>query len=286
MRHSRAVIALLSLFFCTVSFAQSDTHTAPKMISQVSADVADAPAGKIDLIGGEVSIIPKGKTARRAAVGDGVNEGDTLVTGKDSEMHVTMQDSGFIALRPSTTLKIDSYKADGGDDDNGVFRLVVGGLRSITGWIGKFNQRSYKVRTPTATIGIRGTDHETRYLPEGSPDGEPGTYDKVFVGETSIETNAGQTSVTPDQAGFVSSGADQRPRVLARIPGFFRPGPHEDIINKKHAEIQKIIEQRREERRKVVAEKLAALQAARAVLKAQTEKNKAANEERKVATDT
>ncbi|HSY28338.1 MAG TPA: FecR domain-containing protein, partial [Burkholderiaceae bacterium] len=279
-------IALASCLFCAAAIAQSDTHaTTTKSNAQITVDQADPPAGKIDLIGGEVSIIQGGKPARRAVVGDAVNEGDVLVTGKESEAHVTMLDAGFIALRPNTKLKIESYRADGGGSDNGVFSLIIGGMRSITGWIGRYNQQSYKVRTPTATIGVRGTDHETQYIAVGSTEGEPGTYDKVFIGETSIQTDAGQTTVDPDQAGFVSSGGDQLPRVLASVPRFFRPGPHEDIINRKHAEIQKLIEQRRDERRKVVAQKLVALTAARAELVAQRAQNKATGEERKTAVE-
>ena len=195
---------------------------------------------------------------------------------KDGEVHVRMQDTGFIVLRPNSRIQIVSYKADGGDDDKEVLRLIVGGLRSITGWIGKFNSKGYRLQTATATIGIRGTDHEARYLPEGSSEGEAGTYDRVFAGETVIETSTANTAIAPNQAGFVSARPRGKPRLLAEIPGFFRPGPHEAEINQKHAEIQREIEQRREERRKVIAEKRAALGEARARTKESLEKNKAA----------
>jgi len=242
-----------------------------------------SPAGKIDLLGGDVRLLQAGRLVRAAQVGEAVYEGDTLITGKDSEAHVTMQDSGFLALRPNTTLQIVAYTADGGDDDKGVFKLLAGGLRSITGWIGKFNRKSYTLRTPTATIGIRGTDHETHYIPPSSPEGEPGTYDKVYAGETSIQTDAGQAAVVPDHAGYVADAGGGQPRVLPAIPAFFRPGPHEDIINRKHAEIQQMIMQRREERRKIVAQKLAELISARHDMRAQAETSKAAAEERKAA---
>ncbi len=226
-----------------------------------------------------------GKSSRRALVGDTVNEGDTLVTGDKGELHLTMADSGFIALRPNTRMQIATYKADGGADDHGVFNLVSGGMRSITGWIGKFNQKSYQVRTPTATVGIRGTDHETRYLPPGSAEGPPGTYDKVFYGETTIVTGAGEAEVSPEKAGFSSSDPGQQPEVLAKVPTFFKPGPHEDLINAKHAEIQKIIEQRRDERRKIVEQLRVAFLDAAAQLKAQGDSNKAADAQRQAQAD-
>jgi len=249
------------------------------------ADMTAQPAGTIDLVAGEVQILPAGKAPRRAAVGNVLNEGDVLVTGKSSEVHVTMADSGFLALRPNTRMQIVTFKADGGDEDNSVFKLVEGGMRSITGWIGKYNRKSYKVQTPTASIGIRGTDHETRYIPPGSPDGPPGTYDKVFYGETTIETSAGQTEVSPDRAGFVGSDSGQTPRVLASIPTFFQPGPNEALINTKHAEIQKIIEQRRDERRKVVQQLRAAFNEAAAQFRAQRDTNKSADQQRLAQAD-
>jgi hypothetical protein len=241
-------------------------------------------AGTIMLVEGDASIVPAGAAARPAKVGDIVREGDTLITRKDGEVHLTMQDTGFIALRPNTRFGIVSYKADGDEGDKGVFRLLAGGFRSVTGWIGKFSARGYRVNTPTATIGIRGTDHEPRYIPEGSTEGEPGTYDRVFAGQTYIETPAGQTAISPNQAGFVSVRPHDRPRLLAGVPVFFRPGPHEADIAAKHAEIQRVIDQRREERRKVIREKLAELNAMRAQSTALRKQNKEAMDRQKSAT--
>lgn len=64
-----------------------------------------------------------------------------------------------------------------------------------------------------------------------------------------MQTENGQTDISPDQAGFVPVHGKERPRLLTRIPGFYRPGPHEALIEKKHEEIQRFIEQRREQRR-------------------------------------
>jgi hypothetical protein len=231
-------------------------------------------AGTVVLADGEAKVSSAGKPAHPLKAGDTVSEGDKLST-TTGEIHVKMQDAGFIVVRPNTQIEIAAYKADGGDDDKGVINLITGGLRSITGWIGKFNRKEYVVKTATATIGIRGTDHETRYIPEGSTDGEPGTYDRVYAGETVIQTPEGQTTVSPNQAGF-QPAKKGRPRLLKDIPGFFRPGPHEADINAKHAAIQQEIDQRREERRKVIREKSAALKESRTKTVSLMQDNKAA----------
>jgi len=222
-------------------------------------------AGVVVLVDGTATITPEGGAARPLKVGDVVNEGDELASARDGEVHVRTQDSGFLVLRPNTRMKVASYKADGGADDRGILQLLSGGLRSVSGWIGKFNARNYAVKTQTATIGIRGTDHETIVIPEGSSEGEAGTYDRVYAGMTVITSADGQAEVLPDQAGFQPRKG--KPRRLASIPLFYRPGPHEDEINRKHAEIQNVIDQRREERRKAIAEKRAELQAERARVK-------------------
>jgi hypothetical protein len=259
------------------------------LLAQTTAGAAAQPAvvpnqtGKVDLAEGDSKIISGAGTARAAKPGDIVNEGDTLVTGKDGEVHLTMQDTGFIAVRASTRFQIVSYKADGDADDKVVLKLLAGGFRSVTGWIGKFNRTGYRVNTPVATIGVRGTDHEPRYIPEGSSEGEPGAYDKVYVGQTSIETAAGSTSISPNQAGFVPLKARERPRLLAGIPRFYVPSKYEGEIAKKHFEIQKMIEQRREERRKVIRQMRGNLQKARQDAKSQLDQSKANVQERQQA---
>ena len=231
-------------------------------------------AGVVVLAEGDARVSSRDEPSHPLKAGDTVSEGDR-VSSRNGEIHVKMQDAGFLVVRPNTQVEIIAYKADGGDDDHGVFHLISGGLRSISGWIGKFNRKDYVVKTATATIGIRGTDHETRYIPEGSAEGEPGTYDRVYAGETVIQTAEGETTVQPNQAGF-QPARKGRPRLLKDIPGFFRPGPHEAEINAKHAEIQKVIDARREERRKVVREKAAALKESRAKTVSLAQENRAA----------
>jgi len=246
----------LALLLAIALFAGSAAAQAPHAAGEPNV------AGVVVLSEGDARVSTRDEPSRPLKAGDSVSEGDR-VSSRGGEVHLKMQDSGFLVVRPNTQVEIVAYKADGGDDDKGIFHLISGGLRSISGWIGKFNRKDYVVKTATATIGIRGTDHETRYIPEGSTEGEPGTYDRVYAGETVIETAEGQATVRPDQAGFQPAKRG-RPRLLKDIPGFFKPGPHEAEINAKHAEIQKEIDQRREERRKAIREKAAALREARA----------------------
>ncbi len=203
------------------------------------------PAGHIEQIEGDARLYDSGQTMRAAKIGGVVNEGDSIVTGADGEVHLAMEDEGQIAVRPNTRLRIARYKAEGGSSDASVIALVQGALRSVTGWIGKYNPRGYAIRTPTATIGVRGTDHETMVVPEGSSEGEPGTYDKVNHGATLLSTARGQTEIRPDQAGFVGLSGKARPQLLKSVPAFFRPQRLDARFQNLHDTVRQRIDQRR-----------------------------------------
>lgn len=91
--------------------------------------------------------------------------GDILSTAKDSYAQILMNDGAKMTLRPNSNLKITEYKFNKEEpqSDNAVFSLLKGGLRAVTGLIGKRgNADAYKMQTTVATIGIRGTDYSSR----------------------------------------------------------------------------------------------------------------------------
>lgn len=210
-------------------------------------------AGKVDFVDGSVKIVDAANKERLPKVGEMINEGETVHTGKDGELHLAMLDGGELGIHPNTRMRIEKYKAEGGKDDISTFSLLQGAMRSVTGWIGKYNTRNYSIRTPTATIGVRGTDHETRVIPEGSSEGEPGTYDKVNAGATQIRTKYGTTDVRPNQAGFFGFNARSKPTLLARVPELFRPMRSEKRFEGLHEKIRERVGGLRQERAKFVA---------------------------------
>ncbi len=228
------------------------TNTAPAAIEAKTLEVNNA--AKVALVEGNVVVIaPAAANAsplrRKVKVGDMLVEGESIVTGRDGELHLDMEDGGYMAIRPNTRMRIVKYQAKGNDSDTGVFGLLQGSFRSVTGWIGKFNQSKYIVRTPNATIGIRGTDHEPLVIPAGSTEGEPGTYDKVNTGGSVITTPQGRTEVSPNQAGFAAHSGKAAPRMLTDVPSFFRATRNEGLLDGKHDAVQQHIAERRDARR-------------------------------------
>lgn len=176
--------------------------------------------GTIDALSGNASVSDQSGKASSVSVGQKIYAGQTIETASDSEVHLVTEDGGVIALRPSTTFRMDEYKAEGGSADKIFMSLFRGAMRSITGWVGKHNNSAYRITTPNATIGIRGTDHETTVIEKADGD-EPGTYDTVNEGATLLKTPQGQTEVSPGKFAFVPKNSAAAPFLMTRQPDFW-----------------------------------------------------------------
>lgn len=101
-----------------------------------------------------------------------IESGDTLVSEKNTYAQIKFIDNSEITLRPGTTFKVENFSFDEGkpEADSASYSLVKGGLRSITGLMGKRNKEKFSLKTPNATIGIRGTTFVAQYVPPPAPD--------------------------------------------------------------------------------------------------------------------
>jgi FecR protein len=97
--------------------------------------------------------------------GSNINTGDTIQTDGNGSLQLRMIDGAQVSLQPNTTYKVDDYVFKGQADGNerAFTSLVKGVLRTITGIIGQKNKQAYQLRTPTATIGVRGTEFSVKY---------------------------------------------------------------------------------------------------------------------------
>jgi hypothetical protein len=206
--------------------------------------------GTVDAVSGEVAVLNTSGEKLRASTGQKIYEGQTIQTASNGEIHIVTVDSGLIALRPNSNMRIDSYKAKGEAADATVLTMIRGAMRSISGWVAKRNPASYRINTPTATIGIRGTDHETTVLETATEDAMPGTYNTVTEGIAVIKTQHGELEVHPGQHCFALRDGTVAPGLLAQHPEFFmrRQLKIEERIKARkealHQHVRKIMENR------------------------------------------
>ncbi|HKQ24425.1 MAG TPA: hypothetical protein VJT81_08305 [Burkholderiales bacterium] len=209
------------------------------------------PAGRVDFVVGDTWFIDASQQRRRPLQGDFLLVTDTISTGADGEVHLDMEDGAYLAIRSNTLLKIEEYRARGDESDRGTLNLIKGTFRSFTGWIARLGPKAYLTKTVTSTIGIRGTDHEPLFIPEGSSLGEPGTYDKVNEGATFIDHASGRIEVTPNKVGFAPLIAGAAARLLQRVPDFFRPSANENLLVGRHKLVQERMQERLDARRRL-----------------------------------
>ena len=128
---------------------------------------AEVEAGKTLLTKGQVtSDRSSGRvTLKRRSI---IYEKDEIRVGNDGRAQFRMSDTALISLQENSVLQIKKYQFKAGRNDNSaLLELLQGGLRTITGAIGKNNKKAYELRTPLATIGIRGTDYEVEIVTNG-----------------------------------------------------------------------------------------------------------------------
>jgi hypothetical protein len=123
-------------------------------------------AGTVVHLSGPLMAKKANGTVKILAVKSEVENGDTLVTEKNTYALVRFIDNSEITLKPGSTMTIENFSFDGGkqDSDQASFKLVKGGLRSVSGLLGKRSREKFEMKTPSATIGIRGTTFVVEYV--------------------------------------------------------------------------------------------------------------------------
>ncbi|HPY39922.1 MAG TPA: FecR family protein, partial [Thiolinea sp.] len=114
---------------------------------------------------------------------------DIIRSAKDSAAQFRMVDDAYIELLENSELRLENYQLNAdGKHGNVVMELLSGGLRTISGLIGKQNKAEYQLKTPTATIGIRGTFYEVSLAKEGM-------YLAAWKGSITVKTYSGACSI-------------------------------------------------------------------------------------------
>lgn len=184
------------------------------MVSAAFANPAAAvTAGRVDFVFGEASLRAANGQVRAVTRGAEVQDGDTLVTG-NGRAQIRFTDGAFVSLQPNTEFGVREYRYDGRTDgtERGLFALVRGAMRTVTGAIGRYNRASYQVRTPTATVGIRGTGGLIEVLPDLS------TLIKGSSGIWVLTNPAGQIDVPAGTSAIATPDLKEPPKQTSQQP--------------------------------------------------------------------
>jgi FecR protein len=115
---------------------------------------APLKVGQAEVIRNEVVSVGEAELFQ-VSVGDEVVRDETLRTSDDSDARIRLLDDTKLSIGPRSTIKIDRAVYSGEKSYQEItVRLSEGAFRFITG---KSDKKSYKIETPLASIGVRGT---------------------------------------------------------------------------------------------------------------------------------
>jgi hypothetical protein len=159
-------------------------------------------------------------SSRTLSINSAVEQGDTLMTEKRTYGRVKFNDGGEVTLRPGTNFVVESYffDKDKPSEDRAVLGLVKGSLRAVTGQVSKRgNLNAYKMKTSTATIGVRGTSYDLKVCEDNCTGLANGIYFLVVEGMVEVTTGSGSKAFTAGQYGYVKDNSSL-PVLLPEVP--------------------------------------------------------------------
>lgn len=124
----------------------------------LAAPAMAADIGLIKVAKGSVQI-QRGAAKVPAAVGTGLQASDVILTGADGSAGITFTDNSLVSVGPNSVFAIDKYSFDS-TTHAGHFEgnLRQGRLAAVSGKMVKQSPESMKIRTPSAIMGVRGTE--------------------------------------------------------------------------------------------------------------------------------
>lgn len=191
--------------------------------------VLAANVATVTHLNGTLTASQPGGTPQLLAVSSTIEEGSVLRTGQNTYARLKFVDNSEVVLRPNTELDVTAFRYQQArpEEDSSLLRLVRGGMRAVTGLLGKRNHDKVRLDTVTATIGIRGThfgvllcQQDCQDVPTTSGTPPPdGMHVDVVSGAVSVTNPAGEIVLQPGHFGYVRD-ATTAPREVPPEQGF------------------------------------------------------------------
>jgi|GEM_PF-478626 len=194
-----AVIVACALIPATSSASQDTDAINAGTTAATSVRMA---RGHIYAVKGNVFVAQGKNPAHRVTDNEAVVS-DTLVnTGENSAALLRFDDGQVVTMQPNSTFQVREYRYDAKkiEDSNIVFSMLKGGMRFITGLIGQRNKQAFRLSTPNATIGIRGTEFMVTMAGNSM-------YSQVLTGKIAMTNAAGVKVVGAGQSAVIASSA-------------------------------------------------------------------------------
>jgi hypothetical protein len=176
-----------------------DCGTESARVTESARPNAVLASAKVFSVQGEVVAVDASGQRRRLVDGGSIYPGDVVETAAGSRGVLVFRDESRVSVGASSRFRIDNFVYDDQNAGEGRFlaSLLRGSIRAVTGLIAKTNNRNVGFATPTATIGIRGTEF-TAACPGDCTSGNLSLF--ALLGSISFQQQ-GQTALQLLQAG-------------------------------------------------------------------------------------
>jgi len=174
---------------------------------------------------GSVIAVDVRKVSRKLSMGQPVYLGDKVITGEKGYVRLRMIDDAVLDLRCFSIMVIEEYALNT-QNRRSILNLLQGSLKKVTGQIGKLTEDVYELRTPVASVGVRGTEYALRVFQSkgcgGTLDADDGFYLEVIKGLVDVHNQAGKEVIAKGETAYVPvpKAAPQKIKVK---PGIIKP---------------------------------------------------------------
>ena len=158
-RLRRLGLALLTPLALSLSLSFSLIALQATAQTTNSVRTPTAVVGEVSLVLGR-AYLERDNDRERIEAGSKVHVGDRVFTEAGGHVHVRFVDDALVSVRPSSTLDVVRYDYDAAKPENSAvkFELSEGVARAISGDAAKSARQRFRMNTPIAAIGVRGTD--------------------------------------------------------------------------------------------------------------------------------
>lgn len=214
-------------------------------------------AARIAFSRGRLSVRRPDGSQQPVDTGAGIEPGDRVVAGDRGVAVLVFRDNSRVTVQPDSELVVRRYEYDKQEPEQGesLLELVRGGLRAVSGLLGKVAPDRVKVDTPVATVGIRGTGFDllckgrceqpivSQWAPERLferlasmlirpayaqpqlPDN--GMYAYAWSGRIELQTAGGESFIVDENSAAFLANRQSEPIALPDVPEVMRDNPHQ-----------------------------------------------------------
>lgn len=199
MKKFAAIFVALALL-PAISSASQDTDAINARATAMTS--GQAAGGRVYVVKGNVFVTQGKNPAHRVTNNEDIVS-DTLIRTDDiSAALLKFEDGQIVAMQANSSFRVREYRYDAKKAENSsiIFSMLKGGMRFVTGLIGQRRKQSFRLLTPNATLGIRGTEFMVAMVGNSM-------YSQVQSGKITMTNVAGMTVLGAGQSAVVASSS-------------------------------------------------------------------------------